>query len=118
MNETQRTRRGHSFLPPADELAKIPPLYGTEHIEAADKQVMLHYFSAAGDWWVTDLGDEDGELTGFGYVRLAAYPEGAEWGYFPLSELEQLNVHHSLVIVERDLFWQPRRFADIREARR
>jgi hypothetical protein len=38
MNETQRTRRGHDFLPPADELAKVPPLYGTEHIEAEGKK--------------------------------------------------------------------------------
>jgi hypothetical protein len=29
----------------------------------------------------------------------------------------QLNVHHGLVIVERNLFWEHRRFADIREAR-
>jgi hypothetical protein len=34
-------------------------------------------------------------------------------GYTPLAELEELNARHGLVIVERDLFWQPRKFADI-----
>ena len=47
--ETQRERRRHDFLPPADELTKVPALYDTEHIPAEDKQVMLHYLCAAGD---------------------------------------------------------------------
>jgi len=118
MTETQRTRRGHDFLPPAAELAQIPGLYETDGIPAEAKLIPLHYFCAAGDWWVAEIGEEDGEPIAFGYVKLAAYPEGAEWGYTPLAELEQVNVHHGLVIAERDLFWEPRKFADIREAQR
>lgn len=117
MNETQRARRGHAFLPPADELAEVPALYETDGIQAEDKLVPLHYFSAAGDWWVTELGMEDGHPVAFGYARLAGYPDG-EWGYADLAELEQVNVHHGLVIVERDLHWKPRKFAHIAEARR
>ncbi len=117
MNETQRARRGHGFLPPAAELAEVPALYETDHIQAEDKLIPLHYFSAAGDWWVAEIGTDDGQLLAFGYARLAGYPDG-EWGYVDLAELEQVNVHHGLVIAERDLWWKPRKFADIAEARR
>src|SRR6266849_10233179 len=61
MIETQRTRRSHAFLPPAAELEQIPALYETDHIQAEDKLIPLHYFSAAGDWWVDEIGMEDGE---------------------------------------------------------
>ena len=112
--ETQRKRRGHAFLPPAD--IEIPPLGATDETKAANKLIPLHYFSAGGDWWVAELDREAGEA--FGYVKLTAYPEGAEWGYFDLAELEQLNVLHGLVIIERDLYWTPRKFSEIAEARR
>jgi hypothetical protein len=79
MTETQRTRRGHAFLPPAAELEQIPALYETDHIQAEDKLIPLHYFSAAGDWWVAEIGMEDSQPLAFGYVRLAGFPEGAEW---------------------------------------
>jgi hypothetical protein len=111
--ETQRERRGHPFLPPDGE---VPGLYETDHIPAEAKLIALHYFCAAGDWWIAELDPESG--LAFGYVKLAGFPDGAEWGYADLAELEELNVHHGLVIVERDLHWTPRKFGDITEARR
>jgi hypothetical protein len=117
MNETQRTRRGHDFLPPAAELAEVPGLYETDGIPAEAKLIPLHYFAASGDWWIAEIGTDDGQLLAFGYAKLAVYPDG-EWGYVDLAELEEVNVHHGLVVVERDLHWQPRKFADITEARR
>lgn len=118
MNETQRARRGHDFLPPADELAEIPALYETDGIPAEAKLIPLHYFAASGDWWIAEIGMEDGHPVAYGYARLASYPEGAEWGYADLAELEEVNAHHGLVIVERDLHWQPRKFGEITEAQR
>lgn len=111
MNETQRKRRGHAFMPPKAVLGKIPPLYGTEDVAIVDKIVWVHYFCAAGDWYLAELSEEDHDFA-FGYIKLASDPQGAEWGYFALSELEQVNAHGGLVIVERDLHWEPRKFSE------
>lgn len=111
MNETQRKRRGHAFLPPKAVLAKIPALYATESTPAEDKVIWAHYFSAGSDHWVAELDAETGEA--FGYAKMAGHPEGAEWGYFDLNELEQVNVRHGLVIVERDCWWKPVKFAEV-----
>lgn len=110
MQETQRKRRGHNFLPPKS--VKVPALMSTEMTPLDDKLIPLKYFSAAGDWYIAEADFETGEA--FGYVKLAAYPDGAEWGYIDLNELEQLNVHHGLVIVERDMYWEPVKFRDIK----
>ncbi len=114
LTETLRKRRGHDFYPPAG--LEVPPLYATEDTPAEDKLVVLHDFSAAGDWWITELDRETGEA--YGYVRLAAFPEGAEWGYVSLPELEAVSAYGGLVIVERDLWWEPVKFADIPDAHR
>ena len=58
MIETQRTRRGYAFLPPAAELEQIPALYETDHIQAEDKLIPLHYFSVIEPWQV--LGRKEG----------------------------------------------------------
>lgn len=111
MNETQARRRGHAFLPPKS--VKVPALYDTDRVPAEDKIIHVHYFSAGSDHYMAELNRETGEA--FGYVKLAGYPEGGEWGYTDLEELEQVNAHHGLVIVERDLFWEPRKFSEIAE---
>jgi hypothetical protein len=114
--ETQRRRRGHQFWPTKAVTDKIPALYGTESTSSEDKIVYAHYFSAGGDWWLTELDQESGEA--YGYTKLAQFPEGAEWGYVDLHELEQVNAHHGLVIVERDMDWTPTPFSQIAGAQR
>ncbi len=109
LTETQRKRRGHAFYPP--ESLVIPGLYNSGKGSVQDTKIVVHYFCASGDWYVAELNRETGEA--FGYVRLAAYPEGAEWGYFSLPELEQVNTANGLVIVERDMHWTPRRFSEV-----
>jgi hypothetical protein len=107
--DTQRDRRGHDFYPPTTVTAAIPPLYGTENVPVGDKVLHLHYFAAACDWWIAEYDPATG--TAFGYACLGD-PQNAEWGYVSLPELEQVNVHHGLLIVERDLDWTPVRAAD------
>ena len=99
MEETQRKRRGHRFLPPKS--VQVPMLMTTTGTAMADKVIPLHYFCASGDWYIAEADFSTGEA--FGYAKLAAMPEMAEWGYIDLNELEQLNVHHGLVIVQRDV---------------
>lgn len=116
--ETNRRLRGHRFYPTARELAKYPKIYAQDG-KGMDAIVHVHYFGAAGDWWVTEFAD-DFDTTGevFGYVRLAGIPQGAELGYFDLRELEQTvgRARHGLpvpIYVERDCYWTPK---TIREA--
>ena len=108
--EVNRKRRGHAFLPPKTVLAKIPKLYETEATATADKVVWLHYFSPAGDWWITELDQE--EMVAFGWVKLAGYPDG-EWGYMSLEEMESVYVP-PWVIVERDMWWTPVKFSEVK----
>ena len=110
--DTQREHRGHDFLPPA---GTVPPLGATEELPLADKIIACRYFCAAGDWWIAEMDPADG--LAFGYAKLAAYPDAAEWGYVDLAELEALNLADGLVIAERDLHWEPRKFSEITEAR-
>ena len=109
MQETQRKRRGHNFVPPKS--VHVPKLYETERVPMQERMIPVHYFCASGDWWIAEADFSTGEA--FGYVKLASYPDGAEWGYIDLNELEALNVHHGLVIVERDCYWTPVKFSDI-----
>ena len=120
--DSQRGQRGHDFLPPDKALSTIPGAYGSENVAAEDKTIWLHYFSAASDHYLAEVwhepGEEDepGQWMGFGYARLAAFPEGAEWGYLNLDELEQLRAETPdglPVLVERNLGWEPKKFSEI-----
>lgn len=125
MNETQRKRRGHAFLPPKDVLRRIPKLYETEDTHPLDKVIWVHYFTSVSDYYIAELDPETFEA--WGYVKYANHPEGAEWGYIDLTDLERVNAPGSLtdmdsatvvllpglVIVERDCHWTPVKFREI-----
>src|SRR5258707_866558 len=112
LNETQRRRRGHAFLPPKTVLAKIPALYETENIKSPDKMVWIHYFTSNADWYLCEVGENEGQLLGYNYCRPANNP-GGSWGYADLAELEELSVLNGRVIVERDKWWTPCKFSEI-----
>lgn len=105
--ETQRRRRGHDFYPAAGSL---PALYSTDRVKAAEKLIVAHWFIGSADWWAVEADEAEGLL--FGYCCLGD-PRGAEWGYASLPELEAISVQEGLAVVERDLHWSPRRFAEI-----
>ncbi|GLW34471.1 hypothetical protein [Actinoplanes regularis] len=109
--ETQRRRRGHAFYPPAGLVKKIPALYATEAMPDADRIIHLHYFGGPADFWVVEYDPQDGTAFGYGGT---GNPDDFEWGYFSLPELEAVNVHNNMVIIERDLHWEPVRVGDAR----
>ena len=74
--ERHRTVRGHHFYPPAEVLARIPGLYGTEPVPTGDKTIWLHYFAGPCDWWVAEYDPASGDA--FGYACLGD-PDNAEW---------------------------------------
>ena len=106
MEEINKKHRGHKFMPPKAELAKIPPLYAQED-KGKDAIVYAHYFTrgGAGDWYVTELDPTTG--TAFGLVRLL----DEELGYFTLQELEQVRV--GIMLIERDMYWTPRPLREV-----
>lgn len=118
MDETQRKRRGHAFLPPKAVLSKLPNLYGTEGAPFEHKTIWAHYFGGPFDWYIAELDPETNEA--FGYTRRSDYPDGAEWGYISLTELEGLTGRIQLgdysftkAAVERDVHWKPREFGEL-----
>lgn len=52
----------------------------TDRIPAEEKIIWAHYFSVGGDWYVAELGEpgNDASTEAFGYMKLAAFPDGAE----------------------------------------
>lgn len=100
--ETQRKRRGHNFLPPKRDLARIPGLGGQESAGTA-AIIHLHYFVGGWDWYITELDPATGEV--FGVVTSPMTGPEGEYGYSSLAEME--GVRAGINVVERDLDWQP-----------
>ncbi|KAB2344899.1 hypothetical protein [Actinomadura rudentiformis] len=110
MEETQRKRRGHEFLPPPRVIDRTPGERGQENVPEADKIAHIHYFGGAVDFWVTEMWQEigTGEWMAFGYMKFSHAPNDGEWGSQYLSALEQMVLGRDLpYIVERDLYWDP-----------
>ena len=75
--------------PSLSRLAQIPKLYTTEETPLKDKLIFLHFFLANSDWYVAECNGTD---KFWGFVILNGDFENAEWGYFTLRKLDQLNV--------------------------
>ncbi len=87
-------------------LPQIPPLDSTAEIPTKDKVFVCKFYSLLIGWtWYVVEGEEqeDGDYLFYGLV------DGfeREWGYFSLSELEDLTTPRNTPIVERDLLFQP-----------
>lgn len=80
-------------------IKQFPPIYGTENIPLENKKVIAKFFTpdAQYTWYAVEY---DGEDTFFGLVD----GQDKEWGYFTLSELQQVRGRFGLP-VERDLYF-------------
>lgn len=94
--------------PTKEQLAKIPGLYGTEHVKTKDKLIYMHFFLGGCDWYVAEF---DGEDLFFGYAILNNDFDNAEWGYFSLQELKSIKV--GWLEIDRDLHWDIRKASEI-----
>ena len=74
--------------------------------------VVAHYFGGPVDLWLTGM-DDDGIMRGF--IRMTPSPGAGKWGLISAHELETLNMHGGLLIIERELHWAPIRAREIAE---
>lgn len=99
-----------SSLVPQELLSDIPDLYETEGQTNPLCHVKLFTPDSNWTWYIMEFSKKD-KNTCYGYVRGLE----DELGYFTLNELE--NVHGALGLsVERDLQFEPTRFAIIKGA--
>ena len=74
-------------VPTEDRLSIIPKLYETEHTPLEEKQIYLHFFIGAADWYIAEY---DGNDLFWGFACLG-YLMNAEWGYISFSELKSVK---------------------------
>jgi len=71
----------------------------------------LHYFTAGGDWYITERDvdiDQTGQIQAFGLAD--PFQDGGELGYISIVELRRAGA-------ELDLHWTPKTLAEIRTSR-
>lgn len=90
--------------PSKQRLGQIPALYETESTDLQDKKIYLHFFLGGCDWYVAEF---NGKNTFWGFVIMNGDLLNAEWGYFTLSELQDINVHGVEIDCELE-HWQIR----------
>lgn len=118
--DIQRRRRGHAFYPPKADRRRTPKPYTTEATPCEAKTIHAKWFVGRWTWYAAEVDWTTGEA--FGYVD--GGDGGAEWGTFDLLELSELrppatiNGHPFALVVERDCWWKPTKFADVREVAR
>jgi hypothetical protein len=96
------------------ELRKcLPPLYSQE--KNKDPVVRMKFFTPDSNWtwYVTEGSEQEGDFIFFGYV----FGLDEEWGYFSLVELMAARGPFNLA-VERDLYFKPAPFREVREIHR
>ena len=96
-------KRKNINVPTREHLNQLPHLNETEKIPLEDKVVHLHFQVDKCHWWAIEW---DGEDTFFGLVLLHGCRQYAEFGYFTLSELQEIKIEGWLEVVN-DPFWTP-----------
>lgn len=90
----------------------LPKLYATDGVPSEDKIVIVKFFGGGrGTWYGVEF---DGEDTFFGFVVSPLGPDCDEWGYFTLSEMQAARFPPFGLPMERDLYFKPTRFADLK----
>ena len=88
---------------------KLPKLYTTEKVNEGDKVLQVKFFTPWTNWTWYGVEYNPEERTFYGYVKGLE----DEWGYFNLTELEEINGPFGLK-VERDLYFDPIKFSDLK----
>jgi hypothetical protein len=92
-------------VPSEERLSIIPRLYETEHVPLEEKQIYLHFFIGAADWYIAEY---DGGDLFWGFACLG-YLMNAEWGYISFSELKSVKAQGFMEVdCELEEHWKVR----------
>jgi hypothetical protein len=94
------------------EIAKrTPELYATEEVSTEDKVCTAKFFHPSGraTFFMTEYNPD--ERLAFGFVVSPLGEDCDEWGYFSITELEELSVGG--LGIERDTSFRPTKFKDV-----
>ena len=91
---------------------KLPKLYTTEGVPAENKKFICKFFTPWSNWtWYVVEGQYMADINDWEFFGLVDGHE-KEWGYFRLSELEELKGPAGLRI-ERDLHFRSMDYAEL-----
>ena len=93
-------------------LKSLPPIGSQDGTKPPDQMTAYVKFfgGGRGTWFACEF---DGDDTFFGYVISPIGPDGDEYGYFSLSDLQKLRLPPFGLPIERDRYFTPSRVADI-----
>ena len=84
------------------------PLYSQDG-KGLKAKVIAKYITGRTATWLATEGEPDGDdFIFFGYVTLNGIDW--EWGYFSLTEMEELNKHFGFPVIERELYTEPEEY--------
>ena len=95
--------------PSEEELAKLPAYRSTDSIDCENKIIHMHFFIGGCDWYIAEY--EPTHRIFFGFANLND-DLNAEWGDIPFDELIAINIKG--MEVDRDLYWKPKPFKEIK----
>jgi len=96
--------------PTSDELHRIPRLYATRKVKAADTVIHTHFFLGGSDWYVAEYDPH--QRLFYGYTILNNDLQNAEWGYISYDELRAIRIRNAFE-VDHDLHWEPQKASEI-----
>lgn len=93
---------------------EIPALYGTDGEDTMQKMLYEKYFlpGTRWTWFVAEV--DDNKKTAYGFVVSGLDTDYDEWGYFDLEELETLSVPNLPLGVEKDKYFTPKQFCELK----
>ena len=89
-----------------EEELKMNPLYSHDGEGKAAKVIVKYFNSCGSGTWLVTEGEKqkNGDWKFFGYCHIFEW----EWGYFMLSDFENVNKKYGFPLIQRDLYSEGR----------
>lgn len=94
---------------------KLPKLYETEEVSLNEKIVIAKWFVGHLTFLAIEGQEEENDFMFWGYVKNESDDHCSEFGYFTLSQLEELTLEkrRKIPFLERDLHFSPTKLTEI-----
>ncbi|PRS16482.1 DUF2958 domain-containing protein [Bacillus paralicheniformis] len=112
MARINQLRRNTMELITKSIIENTPGLYETEETPIGEKVVTAKYFAGVFTWYMTEYDPKT--KIAYGYVDNLSDPMLSEWGTFSIQEFEDYNKTNSFPMIERDLYFDPVKFKELK----